>query len=171
MRTATSCLAVLAMFMIVTPAVRAQTSDDKEHAEVAKALPRAKVPLERALTATSKGATALSAKYEVEDGKLQLSVYTVKGDTFSEVIVDHKTGKIAKTEPITQGEDYTAAKTQRDAMAKARRSLAAAVSEATKGKAGYRAVSAVPAVKDGHPVADVTLVKGADWKTVSAKLD
>jgi len=28
-----------------------------------------------------------------------------------------------------------------------------------------------PALKDGHPVADVTLVKGADWKTVSEKLD
>jgi len=26
-------------------------------------------------------------------------------------------------------------------------------------------------VKDGHPVADVTLVKGADWKSVPEKLD
>jgi hypothetical protein len=29
----------------------------------------------------------------------------------------------------------------------------------------------MPALKDGHPVADVTLVKGTDWKTVSGKLD
>jgi len=29
----------------------------------------------------------------------------------------------------------------------------------------------MPAVKDGHPIADVTLVKGAEWKTVSEKLD
>jgi hypothetical protein len=26
-------------------------------------------------------------------------------------------------------------------------------------------------MKDDHPVADVTLVKGNDWKTVSEKLD
>jgi hypothetical protein len=36
---------------------------------------------------------------------------------------------------------------------------------------GYRVVSVMPALKDGHPVVDVTLLKGADWKTVSEKLD
>jgi hypothetical protein len=50
--------------------------------------------------------TAISAKFELDDQKqLQLSVYTMKGNAFSEVVVDHKTGKIAKTEPITEGED------------------------------------------------------------------
>ena len=29
----------------------------------------------------------------------------------------------------------------------------------------------MPALKDGHPVANVTLVKGNGWKTVSEKLD
>ena len=56
-------------------------------------------------------------------------------------------------------------------MAKAKRSLDAAASEAVKENAGYRAVSVMPALKDGHPVADVTLVKGTEWKTVSEKLD
>jgi len=28
-----------------------------------------------------------------------------------------------------------------------------------------------PALKDGHPVVDVTVVKGTEWKTVSEKLD
>jgi hypothetical protein len=32
-------------------------------------------------------------------------------------------------------------------------------------------VSIFPAVKDGHPIAEVTLVKGDQWKTVSEKLD
>jgi hypothetical protein len=36
---------------------------------------------------------------------------------------------------------------------------------------GFRAVSVTPALKDGHPVADVTLVKGTEWKSVSEKLD
>ncbi len=47
----------------------------------------------------------------------------------------------------------------------------AAASEAVKEHKGYRVVSVMPALKDGHPVADVILVKGADWKTVSERLD
>ena len=95
----------------------------------------------------------------------------MKGDKFSETIVDHKTGKIAKTEPITKGDDLTHAKSQSEAMAKATRSLDAAATEAVKENKGYRAVSVMPEMKDGHPVADVTLVKGTEWKTVSEKLD
>jgi uncharacterized membrane protein YkoI len=95
----------------------------------------------------------------------------VKGDKFSEVIVDHKTGKVAKTEPITSGEDLTAAKAQSEAMAKAKRSLETAASTAVKENQGFRVVSVTPTLKDGHPVADVTLVKGEEWKTVSAKLE
>jgi hypothetical protein len=29
----------------------------------------------------------------------------------------------------------------------------------------------MPALKDGHAVADVTLVKGTEWKTMPEKLD
>jgi uncharacterized membrane protein YkoI len=130
-----------------------------------------KISLQRGLTASTTEGKPLSAKYEVEHGKLQLSVYTMKGDKFSEVIVDHKTGKVAKAEPITGGDDLTAAKAQSEAMAKAKRSLDAAASEAVKENKGYRVVSVMPALKDGHPVADVTLVKGTEWKTVSEKLD
>ncbi len=95
----------------------------------------------------------------------------MKGDKFSEIIVDHKTGKVAKTEPITGGDDLTAAKAQAEAMAKAKRSLDAAAAEAVKKHKGYRVVSVTRALKDGHPAADVTLVKVTDWKTVSEKLD
>jgi len=95
----------------------------------------------------------------------------MKGDKFSEVIVDHKTGKVSKTEPITQADDLAHAKAQSEAMAKAKRSLDAAATEAVKENKGYRAVSVMPALKDGHPVAEVELVKGTDWKTVSGKLD
>ena len=149
----------------------AQKDEAKEHAELAKALSAAKISLQTGLTASARAGSPISAKYEVEDGKLQLSVYTMKGDNFSEVTVDHKTGRIAKTEPITQGDDLTHAKEQSAAMAKAKRSLSAAASEAVKEHKGYRVVSVMPTVKDGHPVADVTLVKGTEWKTVAEKLD
>jgi hypothetical protein len=139
--------------------------------ELAQALKDGKISLQQGATASAKEGKPISAKYEVEDGKLQLSVYTVKGDKFSEVIVDHKTGKIAKAEPITKADDLTAAKAQSEAMAKAKRSLGTAASEAVKANKGFRAVAVMPSVKEGHPVADVELVKGTEWKTVSEKLD
>ena len=172
MKTTTIVLAFLVAWAFAVPTGWAQTSQDKEHAELAKALRDAKIPLQRGLTASAKEGKPISAKYEVEDGKLQLSVYTMKrGDKFSEVIVDHKTGKVAKAEPITNADDLAHAKAQSEAMAKAKRSLDAAASEAVKENKGYRVVSVMPALKDGHPMADVTLVKGEEWKTVSEKLD
>ena len=100
-----SVLAAFVVLLFVVSSGLTQTSDDKakEHADLEKALKDAKIPLERGLTASAKEGKTISAKYEVEDGKLQLSVYTMKGNEFSEVIVDYKTGKIAKAEPITQG--------------------------------------------------------------------
>ena len=170
MKTATIAVAVLAVAAFAVPTARAQQSD-QEHAELAKALNDAKIPLQRGLTASAKEGKPISAKYEVEHGQLQLSVYTMKGDKFSEVIVDPKTGKVAKAEPITAADDLTAAKSQSEAMSKAKRSLEAAAAEAVKENKGFRAVSVMPALKEGHPVADVTLVKGSEWKTVSEKLD
>jgi len=160
-------LAFLVAWMFTVPMGWAQKPNDAEHAELAKALGDAKISLQRGLTASTKEGKPISAKYEVEHGKLQLSVYTMKGDKFSEVIVDHQTGKVAKAEPITGGDDLTAAKAQSETM----RSLEAAAAEGVKENKGYRVVSVMPALKDGHPVADVTLVKGNEWKTASEKLD
>src|SRR4029453_10044949 len=171
MRKTTIALAVLMTWFFTMPTGWAQQSDDKEHAELAKALKDAKVSLQRGMTASAKERKPISGEYGGERGKLQLRVNRMKGGAFSEVIVDHKTGKVVKTEAISGGEDLTAAKAQREAMAKAKRSLDAAASEAVKENKGYRAVSVMPALKDGHPVADVTLVKGSEWKTVSEKLD
>ena len=161
---------LVAWFFIATLA-SAQPHDDKERAELAKALPEAKISLQRGVTASAKTGKPISAKYEVEDGKLQLSVYTTKGDAFTEVIVDHKTGTVAKAEPITKADDLKDARAQREAMAKAKRSLEAAAAAAVKENKGFRAVSVMPAMKADHPVADVTLLKGTEWKTVAEKLD
>src|SRR5215475_6272130 len=171
MKRNTLCMLAVAFVWLVGSTVLAQKYDDKERSELAKALKGVKTSLEKGLSASESQGKPISGKFEVEDGKLQLSVYTMKGDNFSEVIVDHKTGKVAKTEPITQGDDLTHAKEQSAAMAKAKRSLGAAASEAIKENKGYRVVSVFPTMKDGHPVADVTLMKDTDWKTVSEKLD
>lgn len=145
--------------------------DEKEGAALPEALKAAKLPLEKGLQASEREGKPISAKYEMEDGKLQLSVYTTKADKFSEIIVDHKTGKIAKTEEIKGGDDLAHAKAQSEAMAKAKVSLRKAIEKAVKANKGFRAVSVFPSMKDGHPVADIALLKGSEPKTVSEKLD
>src|SRR5499425_1461399 len=155
-------LAVTFLWLLEGRTVWAQKYDDKEQAELAKALKDAKVSLEKGLSSSESQGKPISGKFEVDEGKLQLSVYTMKGDKFSEVIVDHKSGKVTKTEAITQGDDLTHAKAQSEAMGKAKRSLATAASDAMKANKGYRVVSVMPEVKDGHPVADVTLLKGTE---------
>lgn len=150
----------------------AQDHDEPEGSQttLAQALMGARVSLERGLAASASHGKAISAKFEMEEGKLQLSVYTLKEGKYFEVIVDHNSGKVVKAEPITEDEDYTAAKSQSAAMAKAKVSLRAAVEKALRDNAGYRAVSVTPSLKDGRVVADVTLAKGQEGKTVSVPL-
>lgn len=168
MKKAAVVVGLLLVWLVVNPGLWSQ---DKDRAELAKAVAEAKVSLEQGLSASAHEGKPISAKFEIEDGKLQLSVYTAKSDKFSEVVVDHNTGKAAKTEPITTGEDFTAAKAQSEAMAKAKQSLSVTLARVLKGNPGFRAVSIFPALKDGRPSAEVTLVKGDEWKTVSEKLD
>ena len=149
----------------------AQPHDDKERAELAKALKGVKTPLQQGLTASAKEGKPISAKYEVEEGKLQLSIYTEKASKFYEVVIDHTSGKIAKREEITSGDDLTAAKAQSAAMAHPKKSLRQAVRDAQKTHKGFRAVSVVPEEKDSHPVATVTLTKDHETRTATEKLD
>jgi len=162
-----SLLGIALAFLLGVPVGAAES----DAAALAAKLKGAKVSLQQGLSASAKNGKPISGKFEVEDGKLQLSVYTVKGDAFSEVIVDHKTGKVMKSQPITSGDDLAAAKAQNEAMAMAKTSLTAAVSHALKGNRGYRAVSATPSLKGGHPTAEVTLLKGTESKTVREALD
>ncbi len=150
----------------------AQDNDEQEgnQAELAKAVLSARVPLARGLSASASHGRPISAKFEMDEGKLQLSVYTMKGGKFFEVSVDPNSGAVVKTEPIGEGEDYTAAQSQSAAMAKAKVSLRAAVATAVRGNAGFRAVSVTPSLKDGHAVAEVVLAKGEELKTVSVPL-
>jgi uncharacterized membrane protein YkoI len=151
--------------------VLSSRAGDENPVALAKALPEASVSLDQGLKASEREGKPISGKYEIADGALQLSVYTIKGDQFSEVIVDHKTGAIKKAEKITDAEDLKDAKEQSQAMANAKVSLDKAVEEATKANSGYRAVSVMPTLDAGKPVANMTLMKGEDVKKVTGKLD
>ncbi len=149
----------------------AQDQDEEgNQAAVAKAVLTARVSLERGLSASASHGRPISAKFEMDEGKLQLSVYTMTDGKFFEVSVDPNSGAVVKTEAIGEGEDYTDAQSQSAAMAKAKVSLRAAVQNALRANAGFRAVSVTPSLKDGRATADVSLAKGEELKTVSMPL-
>lgn len=168
--------AVFALAVMVTWALGSQAGggeeyDDKERAELAKALTGAKATLEEGLVVSQRIGTPISAEFEIEGGKLQLSVFTMKGETFFEVTVDPKTGYIVEWERITGREDLADAMARREAMVKARVLLHAVTERAVKANPGFRAVSVVPTLENGRPVAEVTLVMGEEFKTVLEELD
>jgi len=146
-------------------------SEHEERQALIKSIGNAKITLQQGLTAAAAQGQPISGKFEVDDGKLQLSVYTAKNGKFSEVLVDYATGKVAKSEAITEGEDLADAKSQSAAMAKAKNSLRAAVDRALGQSAGYRAISVTPEMKSGHAVASVVLLKGEDFKTAQEPLE
>src|SRR5437899_11616129 len=117
---------------------RAEPGSIDARRELARALLGAWLPLESGLAVSAREGTPLSAKYEIDDGAFQLSVYTSKvgpssADAFMEVIVDYSSGVVLKVETISDGGDLAAAQAQKAAMDWGRRSLAEATADAVKG--------------------------------------
>jgi len=142
-----------------------------ERTELARALQNASVRLDEGVSASARHGTPISAKYEIHDGRLELSVYTMAGDEFWEVIVDHTTGMVRGVGPIHRGKELNAARSQKEAITTAPFSLEAAIALVVRAGAGYRAVSAVPSLKDGRLVVTIVLVDGNDWRTALLSLE
>ena len=70
-------------------------AEEGNQAALAAAMKNATATLQGGLRASETQGTPISAKFEIEDGKLQLSVYTMKGDSFTEVVADASTGAIS----------------------------------------------------------------------------
>jgi len=163
-------LTVISVWLLGGQMLAAQDTHGKADVALMKALQGVKVSLADGLTASEGEGTPISGKFELEEGKLQLSVYTMKGDAFSEVIVDHTTGKVTKVEPITSGHDLTDATAQRAAMAKATKTLRAVVTAALTAHPGAQAVSVTPKVQGDKAVAEITLVEKGAMTTVAEPL-
>lgn len=140
-------------------------------AALAAAMKNATATVQGGLKASEAQGTPISAKFEIEDGKLQLSVYTMKGNDFMEVVADPNSGAIAKAEKITDADDLREATEQKAAMAKAKVPLLTATETAVNANTGSRAVSIVPELKNGQATAEVTLLQGTALKKVTQKLD
>jgi hypothetical protein len=161
-------VATIGLWSSVGATARAEESNP---AALGAAMKNATATLQGGLRASEAQGTPISAKFEIEDGKLQLSVYTMKGNDFMEVVADPQTGAIAKAEKITDAGDLKEATEQKAAMARAKVPLLTATETAVKANAGSRAVSIVPELKSGQPTAEVTLLQGTTFKKVTEKLD
>ena len=146
-------------------------AEDENSPALAAAMKNATATLQGGLRASEAQGTPISAKFEIEDGKLQLSVYTTKGDSFTEVVADANTGTIKESETIKEADDLKEATEQKAAMAKAKVPLLNAAETAVSANAGFRAVSIVPELKNGQAMAEVTLLQGTTFKKVIEKLD
>jgi phage I-like protein len=152
-------------------AIFADDDDDEGQEKLIKLLDTSKINLQQGLAASEQQGQPISAKFEVDEGKLQLSVYTAKDGKFSEVLVDYMNGKVTKAEPITEGDDLAAAKSQSAAMTKAKTTLKETIDKAVAQSAKARVVSAVPSLKDGRPVVSIAFLDGEQMKTVQQPLD
>src|ERR1700756_4118400 len=144
---------------------------DDELEAIAAALKDTSFSLQDGLKAGEREGQPISAQFEMDDGKLQISIYTTKGDDFTEVVADPKTGSIVKSEKITDTDELSDAADQKAAMEKATISLLAAADAAVKENEGFRAVAIFPDVQDGHAVAEITLLQGTTAKRVTQRLD
>ena len=146
-------------------------SEGSDPAVLATALKDATATLQGGLKASAREGTPISAKFDIDEGKLQLSIYTMKGDDFTEVVVDPKTGAVTGAEKIKDADDLKEATAQKAAMAKAKVPLLTAAETAVNANPDSRAVSIYPQLQDGSATAEVTLLQGTTFKKVTEKLD
>jgi hypothetical protein len=146
-------------------------AEEKNTSALAAAMKDAQTTLEQGLGTAGKTGRPISAKFEVEDGKLQLSIYVVGGDGFREILLDPLSGVSRSADKITDTDDLKDAKEQGAAMAKAKTTLSAAVQSAVTANSGARVVSVYPGLQNGQPIAAITLLRGTNFNEVTEKLD
>jgi hypothetical protein len=143
---------VFARALVVTflmAACVAYGTEDRESAKLAEALKGTRVSLEAGLSVSERVGIPISGEFEVTDGSLELTVYVVTGSELLDVTVDPKTGMVTSVEPIAR----------------------AATEHVVQANPGFRAVSVVPTMKDGHPLAELVLVRGQEFKEIVAVLE
>ncbi|HSU04153.1 MAG TPA: hypothetical protein VLI93_01150 [Acetobacteraceae bacterium] len=127
--------------------------------------------LQKGITAGELQGTPVSARFNMSAGDIHLSVYTATATGFIETILDPKTGNLISAKPITDTEDLAYARIEKAAMEKATVSLLIATEKAIAENAGARAISAVPQLRKGQPIARVKLQRSTDSIAVSEPLN
>ena len=134
------------------------------------AIADAATTLQKGLATSEQNGKPISAKFEMSDGKAQISIYNATSDGFVETVIDPKTGAAIEAEQITDEGDLADAKVQKAATEKATVSLLAATDKALKENANTKAVSIYPELHNGRPVAKIKIQGAKDLVTVTEPL-
>src|SRR6266850_3285288 len=161
--------AVAGWLMMSASTAHAQ-ADAKAEVDLARALQAKHVALSVGLTAAAAAGKPISTMYEYEDAKLKLSVFTEKAGVFSEIFLDPATGKTLSTDKLTDEDDIKVTKKYSAAILNAKLTLTSALDKALAANPGYTAVSVTPKIKNGYVIAEVKLIKGTKFKTVTEPL-
>ena len=89
------------------PFIALGAEENVDSTALARALAGAPATLRDGVKASEIAGVPISAKFEIEDGKLQLSVYTVNAGEFVELIADPKTGAAIKTKRLPKATIFT----------------------------------------------------------------
>lgn len=143
---------------------------DQSHAALAAAFENVKGTLESGLKAGERVGRPISAKFSLEDGTLQLSLWIAKDYALSEIILYPTIGMITEIVAVADADKLRVATAQERALESATVSLLSATESAVKANDGFRAVSASPMLSEGRPVAVVTLLGPDGFRVVTEKL-
>src|SRR5207248_9021786 len=105
-------------------------ADEEFLATVIRELPQAAVSLQQAVKTSESEGNPISAEFDVEDGELQISVYTSQGEQFDEVTIDPKSGSIKSAKPLSDAKEINDAQAQSAALGKSTLPLSAVLSAA-----------------------------------------
>ena len=143
---------------------------DQGRGAFAAALKNVKGTLEGGLKAAERMGRPISATFVLEDGILQLSLWIVKDDGISEFNLYPAIRAINEVVDITDPDKIKAATAQKLAIDSATISLFAATESAVKANQGFPAISVLPMLSEGRPVAVVTLLGPDGFRVVTEKL-
>ncbi len=130
-------------------AIFADDDDDEGQEALIKLLDTAKINLQQGLAASEPQGQPISAKFEVDDGKLQLSVYTAKEGKFSRCWSTYERQGANRAHHRRRRSRCGQFTERGDGQCKDLFEGSGRQSDAQSANA--RAVSVVPSLKDGHP--------------------
>jgi hypothetical protein len=159
--------------LIAAPVFGKASERDEQPDPVAlwAALEDAKTLLESGLLASESRGMPLSARFDLEDGDLQLIVYLATNDGFAQAIVDTNTGVVRWSEPISAVDDLADASAQKAAIDRAKLSLLSVVKQAVRDSQGARAVDVTPLLQEGPPLVLITLLVNGRFMKVSRLME
>ena len=108
------------------------------------ALSEAVITFDQGVVVSAQKGNPISAKFEMPNGDLLLSVFNATATGLVKTIVDPQTGAIIASEPITDRVDLARAGNQKRLMETARVPLETAIRAAVSDNRDYRAVSITP---------------------------